>query len=214
MNKGKFITFEGPEGSGKSTQILAVKSFLEKRGFEVLLTREPGGTEAGNKIRSVLLDSSSGNLEPETELFLMLAQRVEHYRKVISKAIKSGKIVLCDRYFDSSVAYQGYARGLGAETVTKIHEKFLPGFLPDCTVLLYIKPECGLERARHGGAKTLDRIESEKIDFHKRVCTGYLQMAKNEPGRFIVIEAGGSPEQISEQILKRLKQKIPEFNDE
>ena len=129
--KGLFITFEGPEGSGKSTQIKLLRQFLADRGHDVVTTREPGGTVAGDRIRSVLLDKDCGSLEPETELFLMLAQRSEHLKKVILPALKTGKTVLCDRYFDSSMAYQGHARGLGIERVRNVHEAFLPGFLPD-----------------------------------------------------------------------------------
>ncbi len=116
-----FITFEGPEGSGKSTQIKLLQDFFKAKGFETLVTREPGGTKPGDSIREVLINKSSGNLEAETELFLMLAQRCEHLRKVINPALEAGKVVLCDRYFDSSVAYQGFGRGLGPNKVRKAH---------------------------------------------------------------------------------------------
>ncbi|EKD81748.1 MAG: hypothetical protein ACD_39C01659G0005 [uncultured bacterium] len=208
MVKGSFITFEGPEGSGKTTQIALLRDFLTNRGFEVITTREPGGTSAGDRIRSVLLGNEIGSLEPETELFLMLAQRTEHLRKVIQPAVNQGKMVLCDRYFDSSMAYQGYARGLDPQKIREIHAQFLPGFLPECTVLLQIAPEQGLERARHGGRKQHDRIESEDLDFHRRVYEGYNSLARQEPERFVLVQADGDPLQISKKIIEGLEKRI------
>lgn len=202
-----FITFEGPEGSGKTTQIKLLQQFLTSMGIETVTTREPGGTPAGDRIRSVLLDKDCGNLEAETELFLMLAQRCEHLHKVILPALAAGKTVLCDRYFDSSMAYQGYARGIGAEKVRDIHETFLPGFLPDVTILLQIAPEKGLERARHGGRKQLDRIESETLAFHQKVFDGYNAVAANEPERFIVVHGEGEPTHISARIISELQRR-------
>lgn len=208
MTPGSFITFEGPEGSGKTTQIALLRDFLASRGLEVVTTREPGGTSAGDRIRSVLLGNEMGSLEPETELFLMLAQRTEHLRKVILPAINQGKMVICDRYFDSSMAYQGFARGIDPRKIREIHEQFLPGFLPQCTVLLQIAPEQGLERARHGGRKQHDRIESEALDFHRRVYDGYNSLAQQEPERFVLVQADGDPLQISQRILEGLAKRI------
>ena len=189
-----FITFEGPEGSGKSTQIKRLQSFFISKGFETLVTREPGGTKPGDSIREVLISKSSGNLEAETELFLMLAQRCEHLRKIIKPALEAGKVVLCDRYFDSSVAYQGYGRGLGAEKVRKAHEEFLGDFLPSMTVLLQISPEEGLKRANHGGTK--------------QFFDGYNKMAEAEPERFVKIDAVGSPDVIEKIISDAVKNKF------
>ena len=211
MNGRYFITFEGPEGSGKSTQIKLLQNFFKDKGFETLVTREPGGTKPGDSIREVLIDKSSGNLEAETELFLMLAQRCEHLRKVINPALDAGKVVLCDRYFDSSVAYQGYGRGLGADKVRKAHENFLGNFLPSITVLLQISPVEGLKRANHGGTKQLDRMECEKLDFHERVYDGYNKMAEMEPDRFIKVEAVGEPNSISKRIIEAILNKFPEL---
>ncbi|MBP5467946.1 MAG: dTMP kinase [Candidatus Riflebacteria bacterium] len=211
MNGRYFITFEGPEGSGKSTQIKLLQKFFNDKGLETLVTREPGGTKPGDSIREVLIDKSSGNLEAETELFLMLAQRCEHLRKVITPALNAGKVVLCDRYFDSSVAYQGYGRGLGADKVRKAHENFLGDFLPSLTVLLQISPVEGLKRANHGGTKQLDRMESEKLDFHERVYNGYNQMAEAEPNRFIKVDAVGEPNTISKRIIEAILNKFPEL---
>lgn len=201
MTQGYFITFEGPEGSGKTTQIKLLKDFLTERGATVITTREPGGTLAGDRIRSVLLDNDCGHLEAETELFLMLAQRCEHLRKVILPALEAGKIVLCDRYFDSSMAYQGFGRGIDPDKVRSVHAEFMPGFLPDFTVLLQISPEQGLERAKHGGQKKHDRMESEALEFHRKVYAGYNQMAAFEPERFVVVQAEGDVQQISEKVI-------------
>ncbi|MFZ5952629.1 MAG: dTMP kinase [Candidatus Rifleibacteriota bacterium] len=208
INRGMLITFEGPEGSGKTTQIKLLQQFFAEKGKEVIITREPGGTVAGDKIRSVLLDKENGNLEPETELFLMLAQRTEHLKKVIEPAVKAGKIVLCDRYYDSSMAYQGFGRGLDPNLITQTHQSFLCGFLPDYTILLLIEPEHGLERARHGGRKQLDRMESQALDFHRKVFMGYKRLAESEPDRFLSIEATGDPSMISAQIHNELNSRM------
>ncbi|MBQ3643826.1 MAG: dTMP kinase [Candidatus Riflebacteria bacterium] len=206
-----FITFEGPEGSGKSTQIKKLQEFFEKKGFEIILTREPGGTKPGDAIREVLISKASGKLEAETEMFLMLAQRCEHLRKVINPALNAGKVVLCDRYFDSSVAYQGYGRGLGAEKVRKAHEEFLGDFLPSLTILLQIAPADGLKRANHGGTKQLDRMECEEISFHERVFDGYNQMAEKEPERIAKVDAVGNPDEISKRIIAAVLKRFPEL---
>lgn len=211
MKKPYFITFEGPEGSGKSTQIKLLKDFFAKAGYDVLTTREPGGTFAGDKIRETLLNKDCGNLEPETELFLMLAQRCEHLRKVIRPALKKGTVVLCDRYFDSSMAYQGFARGLNPSKISEIHHAFLGDFLPDATILLHITPEKGLERAKHNGTKQLDRIESESKDFHNKVFNGYETLAKNDPQRFIELDASGTAQELSDKIICALKKKFTDL---
>jgi len=187
---GLLITFEGPEGSGKSTQIRQLKASLESAGRKVLLTREPGGTPAGDRMRAILLDRTGDRLEAETELFLMLAQRIEHWRKVIQPAKAEGRIVLCDRYFDSSLAYQGFGRELGLDVVRRLHLEFLgSAFLPDLTLLFDLPPELGLERVRTAGRGAPDRMESEIIGFHKRVREGYLAAAREEPQRFRVLQA-------------------------
>ncbi len=205
-SSGLFITFEGPEGSGKSTQIKLLKDFCETISKKAISTREPGGTSFGDKIRNLLLDHSEGDLEPETELFLMLAQRSEHLRKIIIPEINAGNIVLCDRYFDSSMAYQGYGRGLPPDSIYSAHKSFLPDFEPDITILLCIAPKEGLERARHGGTKSLDRMESENLSFHKRVFEGYKKLAADNPSRFIRIDVEGSPEEIFEKVKDQLTQ--------
>ena len=144
-------------------------------------------------------------------MFLMLAQRNEHLKKVIKPALDAGKVVLCDRYFDSSIAYQGYARGLGAEKVRKAHEDFLGDFLPSMTILLQIAPADGLKRAHHGGTKQLDRIECEELSFHECVYEGYNKMAADEPERFVKIDAVGNPDDIASRIKEAVLARFPEL---
>lgn len=205
--RGFFITFEGPEGSGKTTQIKFLKEFFAARNYSVITTREPGGTKPGDKIRDILLDNSN-QLEPETELFLMLAQRSEHLKKIVYPALEEGKVVLCDRYFDSSMAYQGFGRGLNPELIKQTHKNFLGNFLPDLTVLLLLSPDEGLHRARHGGQKKLDRMESQAISFHKKVYEGYKQLAKDEPQRFLSIQVDDRPEIISDRLQREVIKKL------
>ena len=202
---GLFITFEGPEGSGKSTQIKRLAADLEAAGRTVILTREPGGTPAGDRIRSILLDKTGISLEPETEVFLMLAQRTEHWRKVIAPAKARGCVILCDRYFDSSLAYQGYGRGIDVAAIRNLHFEFLGSeFLPDATVLFDLPPEKGLERVRTSGRGAPDRIDSEELAFHRRVREGYLAVAAAEPGRYLVIPAVRDVTQVARDVTAAL----------
>ena len=202
---GLFITFEGPEGSGKSTQIKRLAADLEAAGRTVILTREPGGTPAGDRIRSILLDKTGISLEPETEVFLMLAQRTEHWRKVIAPAKARGCVILCDRYFDSSLAYQGYGRGIDVAAIRNLHFEFLGSeFLPDATVLFDLPPEKGLERVRTSGRGAPDRIDSEELAFHRRVREGYLAVAAAEPGRYLVIPADRDVTQVARDVTAAL----------
>jgi dTMP kinase len=193
------ITFEGIEGSGKSTQAKRLREWLEGKGRSVLLTREPGGTPVGDQVRQVLLRPGN-EMDAWTELFLLQASRRELCRTVIRPALEKGMIVLVDRFGDSSVAYQGYGRGLDIEAVRGIIEKATGGLLPDATLLFDIDPETGLERSsglekseREGSA--LDRVESESIDFFRKVRRGYLEMASREPGRFCLIPVTGGIEE-------------------
>ncbi|MBF0500894.1 MAG: dTMP kinase [Candidatus Riflebacteria bacterium] len=205
---GRFVAFEGPEGSGKTTQIRRLAAKLSALGHDVVITREPGGTSFGDEVRRLLLDHSSGHLEAATELSLMLAQRSEHISKVIIPGLTRGAIVLTDRYIDSSLAYQGYGRALGADLVRRIHLELLGPCLPDLTVLFDLDPVVGLERARHGGSRSHDRLEAETLAFHQRVRDGYLAIAAAEPDRFIVQSAMGGIDDIfaslEQHILPRL----------
>lgn len=189
---GLFIVFEGVEGAGKGTQIALAKSYLETRGREVMVTREPGGTALGDRVRQTLLDVDTGSMNPRAEALLFAAARAEHVASVIRPALQEGKVVLCDRFIDSSIAYQGVARGLGEEDVLNLNVWATQGLFPDLVVLLYLDPEIGLGRA--GTAP--DRFESEDATFHARVADAYMKIAEEHPDRVKVIDATGSPDEV------------------
>ena len=188
MGRGTFITFEGIEGSGKSTQAGLLKTFLEGQGLEVLMTREPGGSPIGEQIRRILLDPGNHGMVPLAELLLYEASRCQHVEAVIKPALESGKLVICDRFFDASTAYQGYARGLGIKMVGELNLVATGGRKPDLTIVLDLPVEIGLKRL----GKKLDRIEREAVAFHERVRQGYLRIAEDEPARVKVVNAAGT----------------------
>ena len=184
-----FISFEGIEGSGKSTQIEQASDFLEKNGVNCCLTREPGGTDIGRRIRAILLDPSHVDLDPLAELLLYMADRAQHLSRVVKPALDEKKTVLCDRYFDATVAYQGVARKLDMGLITSLHRQAFDNLKPDLTFLLDLEPAVGLARAWRqidGGGREAGetRFEEEKIAFHEKVREGYLNLARKEPGRF------------------------------
>lgn len=191
MNGGRFITLEGLEGAGKSSRALELKAFLERHGKPVLLTREPGGTPLGERLRELLLAPTDAPMAPLTELLLMFAARSEHVERVILPALAAGTWVLCDRYVDASYAYQGGGRGLGAAPVAALEALLPPRARPDLTVLLDLPVEIGLARARHRGAA--DRFERETIEFYERVRAAYLERARQAPQRYCVIDAAADP---------------------
>ncbi len=204
-----FITFEGIEGSGKTTQIRHALEFLKQRGNDCIVTREPGGTMTGQKIRAILLDPESSGIDPSTELLLYVADRAEHVNKVVRPALSAGKTVLCDRYFDATVVYQGYARGLDIDLLKNMHKLILNDLKPDITFLLDLPPAAGLSRAwkqieegERAGIET--RFEKEAVAFHEKVREGYLELARQEPERFIVIDAMNNEEQVRKDIIKVL----------
>lgn len=203
---GLFITFEGVEGCGKSTQTRALVDWLRLRDRTVTLTREPGGTEVGERCRDILLDTGHVGMRPATELFLYLASRAEHVAKVILPRLEAGEIVISDRYGDASVAYQGGGRGLGHELVEELNHVATGGVKPDVTFLLDLDPEVGLDRLVRGrGEHARDRIENEVLEFHKRVREAYLECAAREPDRFVVIDASLSPKEIEAQITAEVE---------
>ncbi|HZX21794.1 MAG TPA: dTMP kinase [Clostridia bacterium] len=202
MHKGIFITIEGLDGSGKSTQVSHIKSILEKKGYDVLLTREPGGTKIGEKIRQILLDKDHKEMSAAAEALLYAASRAQHVEQVIVPALKEGRAVLCDRFVDSSIAYQGKGRELGPEAVTDINKFATHGLGPDITILLDIDPEVGLNRAK--ATKKADRLEQERLDFHRKVREGYKALAETYPDRIKVIDASKTVEEISREIEKKL----------
>ncbi|MFH1102607.1 MAG: dTMP kinase [Pseudomonadota bacterium] len=201
-----FITFEGVEGSGKTSQIGSVAGYLKKRGLPFRLTREPGGTVIGKSIRAILLNPEHRALDPVAELLMYAADRVQHVKEVIAPALADGMIVLCDRYFDATLAYQGYARGIDMDVIISIHQMVLDGLMPDLTFLFDLPVEIGLSRAWgqvKNGARTggETRFEKEKLDFHRKVRSGYLELAKKEPKRIRIINAERNEEEVLSSIL-------------
>lgn len=201
-----FITFEGGEGCGKTTQIELLANGLSKQGFDVLKIREPGGTATGEKIRSVLLSKESDGLDPMAELLLYEAARAQIVNEVIRPALNQGQIVLCDRFYDSTVAYQGYGRGLDVGLIDKLNMVATGGFKPDVTLMLSIDPERGLRRAmgETGGDGSGDRIEAAGLAFHKRVWTGFRAIAASEPKRVRLIDASGDIDEVQRHIAEAL----------
>jgi dTMP kinase len=189
---GLFIAFEGVEGAGKGTQITRAEAYLRERGLDVLVTREPGGTELGERIRLVLLDPKTGKLDARSEALLFAAARAQTVSSVIRPALAEGKIVICDRYVDSSLAYQGWARGLGEEDVLTLNVWATQGLFPDLVVLLHVEPERGLLRS----TDPPDRMELEGQDFHAKVADAYLKIAEEHPERFVVVEGDASEESV------------------
>lgn len=197
-----FITFEGGEGCGKSVQAKALFRRLQKEGVPALLTHEPGGTPLGERISRTLKWARNTNISPLTELLLFNASRSQLVSEVIQPALKEGKVVICDRYADSTTAYQSYGRGLDLKLVKAINGTGTQGLKPDLTILLDISPEEGLSRKSH---KKQDRFEQEKVDFHRRVRQGYLALAAAEPRRWLAIDATQSRKQIARIIWKRVE---------
>ena len=208
-----FITFEGIEGSGKTTQINHILNYLTAKGYDCLGTREPGDTVIGKKIRAILLNPDHNELVPQAELFLYAADRAQHISERILPALAKGKIVVCDRFFDATTAYQGYARGLDLSLIDQINTIVLGTLKPDLTVLFDLLPEEGLKRAWKqidGGSRAGDetRFEFEKRSFHEKVRKGYLKLAENEPDRIRVIDASKSEAEVKQQILDIISLKI------
>ena len=201
-----FITFEGEEGSGKSSQAQALLIWLSSKQIPAILTHEPGGTELGEKISDLVKWAQETTISPMTELLLFNASRAQHVNDVIRPALKESKVVICDRFDDSTTAYQSYGRGLDLDMVKQVNNTTTGGLRPNLTILLDISIEDGL--ARKSGEK-LDRFEQEDIDFHRKVREGYLKMADEEPERWLVINAMQSREQISDSIRERVGTLLP-----
>ena len=200
MREGYFISFEGGDGSGKSTQIQILREFLEERGYDVILTREPGGTPISEKIRSIILDKANSEMDDMTEDLLYAAARAQLVSQIIRPALEEGKVVICDRFVDSSMAYQAYARGLG-DSVKTINAFAVGDCMPDLTILLKVNPQVGSSRI---GNRERDRIELASSDFHKKVYEGYLQLEKLYPERIVGIDAADTIENISGIISERI----------
>ena len=201
-----FITFEGGEGAGKTTLIEHVARQLTSEGRVVLKTREPGGTPLGEKIRALLLEHSSHPISSVTELYLFLASRAQHVFELIDPALKAGKVVLCDRFNDSTIAYQGAARGLGVDEVKHLCEFACQSIRPNLTLYLDIDPKIGLARAQN--ARKKDRIEAEAISFHEKIRAGFHAIQKKDPKRFILLDASQSPDAVFHEAMHLIRERV------
>jgi len=219
--RGKFITFEGLDGTGKSTQMRKLAAVVRAAGHKVVETREPGGTLTGEKIRKVLLDSGTAGLSPLAEMALMFASRAQHIAEVIEPALAAGSIVLCDRFTDSTEAYQGSGRKLGSDAVRELHRVLCGNLQPDLTILLDSDAAASVSRARrrnkrnskaasrgHTGQGDENRFESETRAFFTRVHDGYMAIAKREHARVVVVDARGTPGQTHERIVEVVRRKL------
>ena len=204
-----FITLEGIEGCGKTTQIKHLTTFFKDRGQSCVVTREPGGTDIGKEIRSILLNPSSKGIAPKAELLLYMADRAQHIDRLVKPCLADNKVVLCDRYFDATMVYQGYARGIDTGLICELHRLVLEDFKPDFTLLLDLEPRIGLARAwqelnsgNRSGRES--RFEEETLSFHEKVRAGYLELARQEPERFRVIDASKDEMQVQADIRQVL----------
>lgn len=204
--RGKLVTLEGIEGSGKTTQLELIFEYIEKQGKEVIRTREPGGTLVAEKIRDILLDNELPSMHSDTELMLMFAARVEHIKQVIEPALDAGKWVLCDRFYDATYAYQGYGRDISLQRIDKLREFAIGSLEPDKTIYLDVSLDVSMQRVTKRGNK--DRFENEKIDFYEKVRNGYLTIAKQHNERVCLIDANQDIANVQQQIQQQLAKLI------
>lgn len=204
---GHFISFEGGEGSGKSTHARLLAERLRSAGKKVLLTREPGGTAIGDEVRKILqYNKSSHNMTNECELLLFSASRAQHVCEVIRPALARGEVVICDRFLDSTTAYQGYGRKLPLDLIAKVHQLAVGDCLPDLTLVIDLDPKTGLERAR--GRELFDRMESQSLEFYERVRAGFLEIARRDPKRFVVIDGARKVEQVRADVESAVSKRL------
>ncbi len=196
MKKNLFISIEGTDGVGKSTQIANIEKFFVEHGIDYIITREPGGTAIGEKIRDIILDNQNSEMSDMTEALLYAASRAQHVNEVIKPAVDAGKAVICDRFVDSSLAYQGYGRRLG-ESVAVINGFAIDGYMPDLTFIICLDPEIAISRIE---TDEKDRLESETMDFHRKVFQGYLELEKKYPDRIVTIDGRETVDQIRDEI--------------
>ena len=204
----KFITFEGGEGSGKSTVMKDVAARLTKEGYKLVLTREPGGTPIAEEIRNVILDKDNTKMDPRAEALLYAASRRQHLVEKIWPALERGEIVLCDRYLNSSLAYQGGARGLGVDEVLSINMFATEGEYPDLTLLFDLEPEEGLKRIEKNKGREVNRLDLEKLEFHKKVRDNFHALAKKYSTRYVIIDASKSLNEVEDEVYKIIKETI------
>ena len=218
MNRsGIFITLEGIEGAGKTTQARRILEYMEFRGYECVATREPGGTGIGAQIRAILLHSEHVTLAPLAELLLYEADRAQHLARLIGPALEAGKCVVCDRFYDATTAYQGYARGLSLDFINALHAQILGDLEPDLTLLFDLPAETGLSRAKArlhqlNNTSQEGRFEAEDLAFHQKVRHGYLSLAKESPERFGIVNAEAMPDQVWEQTRELLAKFLAQRN--
>ena len=203
-----FITFEGGEGAGKSTAIKRIVEKLTSEGYEIVLTREPGGTPIAEEIRNVILDKKNTAMDPRTEALLYAASRRQHLVEKVIPALKEGKLVLCDRFIDSSLAYQGGAREIGIDNVYNMNLFATEGMLPDLTILFDIKPEEGLARIAANSQREVNRLDVEKLAFHNKVRDSFHELAKKFPERFVIIDASKGPDEVFEESYKAIENRL------
>lgn len=206
MSKKFFVSFEGPDGSGKTTIIKLLNEYLQDNGYDVVLTREPGGSAIAESIRDVILDPENTNLSYQTEALLYAASRAQHFHEVIKPALAENKIVLCDRFLDSSLVYQGIARKLGVKNVLEINKFAIDDTMPDYTFFLDVDPLIGLERIRQNDTREINRLDLEDDDFHQRVYEGYQQIVSDNQERFIIIDANNDIDQVLRDTIKAFKE--------
>lgn len=205
LKRGVFITVEGPEGAGKTTVLARVGEQLEKEGYSIVLTREPGGIPIAEQIRQVILNPDHTEMDSRTEALLYAAARRQHLMEKVVPALNEGCIVLCDRFVDSSLAYQGYARGLGIEEVREINRFAIQDTMPELTLFFMIDPEIGLKRIENHKSREINRLDLEKLNFHQKVYEGYQLLIKNEPDRIKVIDANQSFEEVYQETLQQIR---------
>ncbi|WP_044895820.1 dTMP kinase [Bacillus alveayuensis] len=205
---GYFFSFEGPDGAGKTTIIQLVEKFLAEQDFEVIATREPGGIEIAEKIRAVILNPEHKSMDARTEALLYAAARRQHLVERVIPALNEGKIVLCDRFIDSSLAYQGFARGLGVDEVLAINEFAINGCMPSLTIYFDLDPKIGLERINKNKLREINRLDMESFSFHYKVREGYLQLVKRFKDRIIQVDANRTIHEVFEETAKIIMQKI------
>lgn len=206
--KGKFITFEGPEGAGKTTVIATISELLKEQGEEVILTREPGGIAISEKIRAIILDNNHAEMDAKTEALLYAAARRQHLVEKVIPALESGAFVLCDRFIDSSLAYQGYARGLGIEEVLQINQFAIGNTMPDLTVFFDINPEEGLARIIDNNEREQNRLDNESLRFHEKVYEGYKNLIQRYPERIIMTDARLSKTEVTENVYNIITSRL------
>lgn len=208
--KGRFFSFEGPEGAGKTTMIAMLESFLREKGFDVLATREPGGVRIAEEIRSIILNPAHTEMDGRTEALLYAAARRQHLLEKIIPAVKSGKIVLCDRFIDSSLAYQGFARELGMDEILQINQFAIDGYFPTLTIYFDIDPKIGLERIQKNKQREMNRLDMENLSFHYKVREGYLKLAKRFSDRIFTIDASKSVDEVFAMTVAAIMDRIGE----